>query len=401
MRRILQDESFNKSLLKKMLLAGLHGSGQTPRQQAFLGLVVRRPGTSGRNREKDADIRRHLSRMQRRLSPPSAILSTGHHRRIPLSMLRPRPGSFRRIGLRGVSPHGATGKDFPCSEHTCDGLRIAAAGSERCSDLADVIDREAAAAWGNDRPCADDRCGAAAMERIRCVLSWLSAFCSLCVRLPTRQGCITPNRGMSSFARATLFPGAPPFGGGRLGRGPTGPTRHPGRTPTTIPRAMTIHPSSAADSSQGVIGAAARMRLASACADAAWLRQQATSQNKPGHRSLRGWWCNSLRRRHQRHRRRPNHHPPSQTPLYWPAPAPSPIRLSRVALAFPLIVSGRMKNGPAQPAVPLPIFTIATGRRPHCQPAMPIDWSARPASSIPATIDGPDRARCWRATSCR
>jgi Chromate transporter len=45
-------------------------------------------------------------------------------------------------------------------------------------------------------------------------------------------------------------------------------------------------------------------------ADRARSRQKATSQNKPDHRTLPGYWCSSIRHHHWHQ----HHHPPSQMP---------------------------------------------------------------------------------------
>src|ERR1700716_239806 len=63
---------------------------------------------------------------------------------------------------------------------------------------------------------------------MRCVVFWPSAFFSPSVLLPTPQGCITPNRDMSSFVPASLW------------------THAFRRSSKTRPLDTTIHPSLAA-----------------------------------------------------------------------------------------------------------------------------------------------------------
>jgi hypothetical protein len=63
--------------------------------------------------------------MRRWLSPRSAVLSTGDYGRVPLSTLRSRPGSFRRVEIRRLSPHGSIGKSFEWRAASVGGLYLA------------------------------------------------------------------------------------------------------------------------------------------------------------------------------------------------------------------------------------------------------------------------------------
>jgi hypothetical protein len=82
------------------------GSGQRP-ASVVGGLVVTQfwagKGAAPVAYSADVEIRRHLSRMRRRLSPDCIGLPQGEQGRVPLFDLQPSPGGFRRV-IRSGSP---------------------------------------------------------------------------------------------------------------------------------------------------------------------------------------------------------------------------------------------------------------------------------------------------------
>ena len=91
---------------------------------------------------------------------------------------------------------------------------------------ADLINREAAAAWAGTGPHAHNT-REPSSGAVRCVLFWPWAFCLPSVRLPTPQRCVTPNRTLAIWAicarlNLLLSPEASLFPAGLLSRRRTG-----------------------------------------------------------------------------------------------------------------------------------------------------------------------------------